>query len=148
MREIQRRPSASCAGRADVFADAGAAPLAELQSAQLAEVVLDQGRLHDAELLLAEAKDAVHENDPGSLSTVRRAAARVAAARGKHEEAQRLANEAVEALAGTDALVLRAEALAVRAAIAGEEPVEALELYARKENVAAAMRLAETAVRR
>jgi class 3 adenylate cyclase/tetratricopeptide (TPR) repeat protein len=132
----------------DVFVEAGSAPLAGLQSAALAEVALDQGRLHDAEVLLTVAQDTVHESDPGSFAAVRRAAARVAAARGEREEALRLANEAVEALAETDALALRADALAVRAVVAGEVPTEALELYARKGNVAAAERLAETASRR
>jgi hypothetical protein len=124
----------------DVYAD-GAPRLAGLVAAQLVGVVLPQGRIDEAEELLAYARGRVEESDVDGFVAMHLAGARVATARGRHDEALRLVDEALDALAGTDALGLRADALAVRAAAAGEEPEDALALYELKGNVAAAARL-------
>ena len=118
-----------------------APPLAGLQAAQLVDVVLRQGRTYEAEQLLAYARDTVEESDVDGFVAMHLAEARVATAHGRREEAVRFANEALGALAATDALGLRADALAVRAAAAGNEPAEALALYELKGNIAAAARL-------
>jgi hypothetical protein len=65
----------------------------------------------------------------------------VALARGRNDDARRLADEALEALRGTDALSVRAEVLAIRAAAMGEPPDEAIAVHEQKGNVAAAARL-------
>ena len=118
-----------------------APPLAGLQAAQLVDVVLRQGRTYEAEQLLAYARDTVEESDVDGFVAMHLAEARVATAHGRREEAVRYANEALDALAATDALGLRADTLAVRAAAAGDEPDGALALYELKGNIAAAARL-------
>ena len=123
-----------------IFVEAGAAPLAALHAAFLAQVVLDQGRIEEAEALLSAGQGVIDETDLGGFVSVRLASARLAAGRGRSDVGLRLAEEAVQALRPTDAIVLLAEALAVRSSIAREEPVEALELYALKGNIAAAAR--------
>jgi hypothetical protein len=52
-----------------------------------------------------------------------------------------LADEALDALRGSDALSIRAEVLALRAAATGEQPDEAIAVHDQKGNVAAAARL-------
>ena len=70
--------------------------------------------------------------------------ARLLARRGEHAEAERLAREGVELAARTDFLSLHGDAWADLAHVL-EDPAEAVEqalaLYARKGNVAAAERL-------
>ncbi|MGZ8717407.1 MAG: ATP-binding protein, partial [Gaiellaceae bacterium] len=124
----------------EVYAD-GAPPLAGLQAAQLVDVVLRQGRIDEAEELLAYARGTVEESDVDGFVAMHLAEARVATVRGRRAEALRFVDEAIDALADTDALGLRADALAVRAAAAGDEPKEALALYELKGNVAAAAQL-------
>ena len=123
-----------------VFEEAGAVPLAGLHAALLAQVVIEQGRLDEAETLLAISRAAVDETDLGSLVVVRLAGARLAAMRGRTDEALRLVEEAIDALRPTDAIVIQAEAHLIRASIAQEEPVEALELYELKGSTAGAAR--------
>jgi class 3 adenylate cyclase len=126
----------------EVYTD-GAPRLAGLQAAQLVDVVLHGGRLGEAQELLTYARGTVEEDDVEGFVALHLAEARVATACGRSAEALHLADEAIDALAETDALGLRADALAVRAAAAGAEPVEALALYELKGNVAAATRLCD-----
>jgi len=121
-----------------------APPLAGLQATQLVDVVLRQGRTYEAEQLLAYARDTVEQSDVDGFVAMHLAEARVATAHGRREEAVRYASEALDALAATDALGLRADTLAVRAAATGDKPDEALELYELKGNIAAAARLRDS----
>ena len=115
-----------------LFADAGAGPLAGYMAASLARVVLESGRLDEAEELVEIARSAVDERDLGGFVDTRLAAARLAELRGQPDEAARLAHEAVVRLEGTDTIRL-ADALAASGRL-----TEAIELHERKENVAAA----------
>ncbi len=124
----------------EMYADT-APPLAGLQATQLIEVMLRQGRTYEAEELLAYARTTVDASDVDGFVAMHLSEARVATVHGHREEALRFVDAAIEALADTDALGLRADTFVVRAAAAGEEPREALELYELKGNIAAVARL-------
>jgi class 3 adenylate cyclase len=120
---------------------AGAGAFLATPAARLASLAVAGGRLHEAEQLLAVAQRSLDPDDRSALAVCRQAAAEVAATQGRATEAAQLAQDAVDALADTDALGSRADALALAATLAGTEPDEALELYEAKGNLAAAGRL-------
>jgi class 3 adenylate cyclase/tetratricopeptide (TPR) repeat protein len=124
-----------------VFRDAGSPALAALRSATLVGVLVEQKRLPEAELVLADVDAAIRDDDIDGSVAHRIATAHVALARGRHDDARRLAEEALDALRGTDALSIRAEVLSLRAAAAGEAPDDAIAVHEQKGNVAAAVRL-------
>jgi class 3 adenylate cyclase len=132
----------------DILEAAGAGAFLATPAARLASLCVARGRLHEAERLLAVAERGPDQGDPSALAVCRQAAAEVAAAHGRTTEAVQLAQEAVDALADSDAPGLRADALALAAALSGAEPEEALELYAAKGNLAAAERLRALAIAR
>jgi len=115
---------------------------------RFASLSIAEGRLHEAERLLAVAERGLDPADPLALAVSRQAAAELAAAHGGTTEAAQLAQEAVDALADGDAPGLRADALALVAMLAGAEPEEALALYTAKGNLAAAERLRALALAR
>jgi len=80
-------------------------------AALLAEAVLEQGRLDEAMELAtdAQALAGVNNADPSTLAVVRSVRARVASARGEHEEAVRLAQEAVRTLRQMEYVGLQAD---------------------------------------
>jgi class 3 adenylate cyclase len=116
----------------ELFADAGAAPLAGHRAASLARVVLEGGRLDEAAELVDIARSTVDDRDLGGFVETRLAAARLAELRGMPAEAAALADEAISRLEGTDTILL-ADALAARGRLA-----EAIGLHELKGNVAAA----------
>jgi class 3 adenylate cyclase/tetratricopeptide (TPR) repeat protein len=118
-----------------------------LIAASLAESVHLQGRDEEAERLTVLSEEATSPEDVWSQVAWRLARANILAGRGDSGEAEMLAREAVELIAGTDALNFRAEALlslarALGAAGRGEEAAgsvaEALRLYEAKGNVVSA----------
>src|SRR5581483_6745169 len=125
----------------EIFTLAGSPALAGLNAAALVRILVEQERLEEAERLLLEARASLREDDIDGYVAGRLAGASLAAARGQGDEARRLADEALEALRGTDAVWMRAEVLAIRAAAAGEPPDEAVAVHEGKGNVAAAARL-------
>jgi class 3 adenylate cyclase/tetratricopeptide (TPR) repeat protein len=124
-----------------VFRDAGSPGLAALRSANLVGVLVEQRRLAEAERVLSDVDAAIRHDDIDGSVAHRVAGAHVALARGRNDDARRLADEALDALRGTDALSIRAEVLAIRAAAAGEQPDEAIAVHEQKGNAAAVARL-------
>jgi tetratricopeptide (TPR) repeat protein len=124
-----------------VFHDAGSPPLAAVRSANLVGVLVEQKRVAEAERVLAEVDAAIRHDDIDGAVAHRIARAHVALAGGQNDDALELADEALEALRGTDALSVRAEVLAIRAEAAGEQPDEAIAVHEQKGNVAAVARL-------
>jgi hypothetical protein len=106
-------------------------------------VLIEQGRVDEADGMLALALASVRERDIAGYVAVRLAGAQVAVARGRNEESVQLADEALGALVDSDALPVRAEVLTVRAAAAGVVPQDAIALHEQKGNVVAAARLRE-----
>jgi hypothetical protein len=106
-------------------------------------ILVEQERLDEAEHMLAEARASLREDDIDGYVAARLAAGMLATARGRTDEARRLAEEALGALRGTDAVWMRAEMLAVDAAASGRPPDEAVAVHEAKGNVAAAARLRE-----
>jgi class 3 adenylate cyclase len=125
----------------EILEAAGGGALVTAPAARLASLAVQGGRLDEAERLLAVAGPGLDPDDCSALAVCRQAAAEVAAAQGRPTEAALLAQEAVDALADTDAPGLRADAAALTATLSGAEPEEALELYEAKGNLAAAQRL-------
>jgi tetratricopeptide (TPR) repeat protein len=116
----------------ELFADAGAQPLAGHMAASLARVLAERGRLDETAELIEIAESSVDSRDLGGFVETRLAAARLAELRGLTDEAAGIADEALARLADTDTIRL-ADALAARGRI-----TEAIELHERKGNVAAA----------
>jgi class 3 adenylate cyclase len=132
----------------EILDAAGAHALLAAPAARLASLELARGHVDEAERLLAAAASGIDSGDPPALSAHRQAAAEIAAAHGHAEEAARLAQEAVDALAETDAIGLRADALALLVRVGGGAPGEALALYRAKGNRAGAEQLSSLAVAR
>ena len=63
--------------------------------AYLASVIFAQGRVGEAEACVARARALSLEDDVNSLTSCRQVEALILAARGRHDEAERLAREAV-----------------------------------------------------
>ena len=125
----------------EVFLDVGATALAGFNAARLARLAVRQDRLDAADERLRFAREHVDQTDLDGLVELRLAEGHVALAHGRRDEALQIAEEACAAVGDTESLTYCAEAAALRAAILDEEPVEALELYERKGNVAAAAQL-------
>ena len=125
----------------DLFAQAGATPLAGHLAALLARVLLERGRTEEAADLVDLAQSTIEARDLFGFVAVRLAAAGLASANGRLDEACRLADEALARLEGTDT-ILRADALAARGDVS-----EALELHEAKGNVAASALVTARAAR-
>ena len=125
----------------DVFRSAGSPAVAGLSAAALVGLLVEQDRLDEAEQLLAEARASLRDEDIDGHVAERLAAARLALARGRSAEAEQLADDALDAMSSSDAVSVRANVLAVRAAARGEQPDEAIAVFEAKGNLAAAARL-------
>ncbi len=68
----------------------------------LAELLLERGRIEEAERFALEARETVGPLDATSRATTAGALAKVRAAQGRHEEAEELFREALGTLSGTD----------------------------------------------
>ena len=80
-------------------------------AALLAHALLRQGRLDEAEEMVTLSERAGAEDDVSTQVLGRSARARVLAARGKADEAERLARDAIERSEATDDLNMRADTL-------------------------------------
>jgi ATP/maltotriose-dependent transcriptional regulator MalT len=122
--------------------------LLPLVAAHLAEVVQAQGRHAEAAKLAASAKELADEDDVEAQALWRRVSAKALADEGRLDEAERLAREATDILAPTDAPVMKADALVDLAEVlrAKDDPerhkalAEASRLYELKGNEVAAAR--------
>jgi tetratricopeptide (TPR) repeat protein len=115
----------------------------------LARVLLDGGRLAEADAVCAVGQAAAAAEDPTAQIVWRGARARLLAAGGRLEEAEALAREGVRLAEGTDFLASRADALVDLGRVlgqAGREPeveailAEASALYEQKGDVVSAAR--------
>jgi tetratricopeptide (TPR) repeat protein len=77
----------------------------------LAELLLERGRVEEAERFAYDARDTVGPLDVTSLATTAGSLAMVRAAQGREDEADELFNEALEALAGTEFRMIEDELL-------------------------------------
>jgi predicted ATPase len=132
----------------DILSAAGEASFVAFQAGLLAEVVVRQGHIEEAEQLAQLSEDGA-AGDIGAQTQWRRTRARLEAERGRHEQAIDLAREAVDVASRTDALNMRADSLvrlsevlrlAGRANEAESAARDALELYERKGNIVSAQR--------
>jgi class 3 adenylate cyclase/tetratricopeptide (TPR) repeat protein len=123
------------------------------RAAFLADVRYEQGRLDEAEALARESSELAADDDLMSQSCLRSVRAKILARRGEHEEARRLAREAVAIVERTDWLDHRGRTLEDLAAVlkicgepaeAAEASEQAAELFERKGMHAAAERLRTT----
>jgi predicted negative regulator of RcsB-dependent stress response len=117
--------------------------LAGLQAARLARVAAERGCIEEADERLAFARVRVSRSDAAAAVELALAEARVALVHGRRDDAEHQLDAALAGVADSECLNLWAQTLALRAEIRDEEPVEALELYERKGNTAAAERLRE-----
>jgi class 3 adenylate cyclase/tetratricopeptide (TPR) repeat protein len=113
----------------------------------LAEALYAQGRLDEAEAAVARSREAATADDFNAQAAWRAGQAKILARRGEHEEAERLAREAIEIIDRSDELshqgdfrVGLAEVLQLAGRTDESIPVleEALERYEQKENRVAA----------
>jgi class 3 adenylate cyclase/tetratricopeptide (TPR) repeat protein len=137
----------------EILADVGARGLL---AAELAQLLVDQGRMHDAAEYVAIAEGA-SGGDIAPQVIWRTAKARINADEGRHEEAIELAADAVELAEQTDAVtmiaaanlglaeVLRTAGLEEDARTAGEHAVD---LYAQKGHTVGERRAASVLARR
>jgi len=109
----------------------------------LGRELCDLGRFEEAEALALKGRDLVGDR-PDDRHRWRRVQALVLAHRGEHQEAARLAREAVAGVEQTDSLIFQGDAwydLAEVLAAAGREEdaaaalAEALDRYERKQNI-------------
>ena len=77
----------------------------------LAELLLQRGRIEEAERFAYDAREVVGPRDVTSRATTAGSLAMVRAAQGRHEEAEALFNEALETLAGTEFRLIEDELL-------------------------------------
>jgi tetratricopeptide (TPR) repeat protein len=119
-------------------------------SQALSQALYDQGRYAEAEHLTYECEHAARANDVYSHISWRTVRAQTLARRGKHQEAEALARDAVAYAETTDFLLAHAEATAGLAEVLEQqgrrtEAIEAarlaLDLHERKGNLLAANRM-------
>ena len=131
--------------------------LASSVTAYLAQAVVAQGRMDEAEALSRKCEEVVLADDAEAQSIWRRVRALAIVDRGEDRQAAKLAREAVEIIRRTDSPVLQADALVDAAEIlqkagwdAEGEPLltEALDLYERKGDLVGAARAREALSRR
>jgi class 3 adenylate cyclase/tetratricopeptide (TPR) repeat protein len=109
----------------DYFSRLGERYLLSSVSGLLAEAMVAQGRLEEAEALAHETKEIAAGDDVDAQTLWRLARAKVLAYRGELEEAEALAREALGLLEPTDYIVNQVSALACLASVlllAGNEP--------------------------
>ena len=125
-------------------------------AAMLGEAVLANGRADEARTLADASHDAAAPDDVYSQVLWRTVASKVLAGDGSHEEAERLAREAVDLLSPTDFLHLRWHAHLSRAQVletlgrgadAAVEATQAADIAARKGAILAEQQARETAQR-
>jgi tetratricopeptide (TPR) repeat protein len=107
----------------------------------LAQLLLAEGRIDEAEKFALAGRETVSAEDVTSRATTRVALAQVRAAQGRHDEAEALFGEAVEIITGSEHCRILLDVLPPYAEFlrAREREAEALELEARlAERVAAA----------
>jgi predicted ATPase/class 3 adenylate cyclase len=116
-------------------------------AAAMAHALVEQGRLDEAEEMVAASEHAGAEDDVSTQVLGRSARARIESGRGHSKESQRLARDAVRLSETTDDLNMRGDTLVDLAKVllaagdrdgAAEACEEALGLYGSKGNVAAA----------
>ena len=131
----------------DALTDMGEAYLLSTIAGELARAVYAQGRVGEAEELSRIAEQFSAADDVTSQALWRSVRAKALALRGDSDSALELAGEAVALLRATDALVRQADALVDEAEVLGllgrggaarERLHEAIRLFERKGNVAAA----------
>jgi predicted ATPase/class 3 adenylate cyclase len=132
----------------EILSAAGEASFVAFQAGLLAEALLAQGRLAEANELATLSEEAA-ANDIGAQTQWRRTRAGIESAHGQHERAIALALEAVEIAAQTDALNMRADThmrlsevlrLAGHPEDADDAARAAAELYETKGNLVSAKR--------
>jgi tetratricopeptide (TPR) repeat protein len=125
---------------------------ASTNAARIARSLADEGRDAEAVRWVAVAREYGHRDDVFTMVEADSTEAMLLARGGRHEEAERLARDAVEQAESTDFWILRAaahEALAEVLSAAGKpgdaraELEEALRIYEEKGNVVLASRLRE-----
>jgi class 3 adenylate cyclase/tetratricopeptide (TPR) repeat protein len=116
----------------------------------LATFLAETGRFDEADALVAEARPMASADDFGALVPIGWASGLVASARGDHDEALRVIDEALAMARETDYLTFHADTVRFRGQIlwgAGRHEdaevafAEALAMYERKGNVASARRM-------
>jgi class 3 adenylate cyclase/tetratricopeptide (TPR) repeat protein len=132
------------------FGELGETGYRSTTGAMLARVLVAQGRDAEAEQILDEVERMAQEDDVDAQARTRTARALLLARKGRHDDACRLAQEAVALFGATDYIDSHAEMLValatvLRAAERGEEAraafEEALALYNRKGNLVMANRV-------
>jgi tetratricopeptide (TPR) repeat protein len=138
----------------EILAESGQTALLSYSAFLLAETLLLQDREEEARRFAQIAIEGVSEDDVTDHVLARVVTAKLAARDGDLAAAEAAAREAVELAAGTDALVLQADALALlgkilsragRAAESREAVRAALGLYERKRHLVAVRQILEAA---
>jgi tetratricopeptide (TPR) repeat protein len=80
-------------------------------AAALAHALIEQGRIDEADAMVSASELAGAEDDMSTYVLGQSARARILAAQGRHEEAERVARDAVGRAEETDDLNMRADAL-------------------------------------
>jgi tetratricopeptide (TPR) repeat protein len=133
-------------GALDELAQIGDQGFQSTIAAALAHALVEQGRLDEAEEMVSASELAGAEDDVSTQVLGRSARARILAARGRYEEAERIARDAVRRSEETDDLNMRGDTLIDLGEVlfaAGERDgfvsaiEHALELYEAKGNSAA-----------
>jgi tetratricopeptide (TPR) repeat protein len=134
----------------EIAVAAGTGSFTAFQGGLLAEALLDQNRVDEAEELVLQSETAA-ASDFGAQMHWRRTRAQLESLRGRHEQAIALARQAVAIVADTDALNMHGDAAIRLSEVLGRagQPDqaeraarEALRLYERKGNVVSARRAA------
>ena len=116
----------------------------------LATFLAEVGRIEESDPLIAEARAMASADDFGAIVPIGWASGLVASARGKHDEALRVIDEALALVRETDYLTFHADTVRYRGQIlwgAGRREdaetafADALAMYERKGNVASARRM-------
>jgi class 3 adenylate cyclase/tetratricopeptide (TPR) repeat protein len=139
----EREAAAACDG----LEAAGENGFLSTMATLLADALYAQGRLDESEAAVRRSRDAATSDDFNAQAAWRASQAKILARRGEHDEAERLAREAIEIIDRSDELshqgdlrVGLAEVLGLAGRTEESIPVleEALERYEQKENRVAA----------